>query len=123
MGSKWLEEDKKCEHCGQITERARGLTKQNLKKLISFKFTFDEFLITFMIIMILVMAWAYKAETQQCRDWIKPLHTGTVEECKNVCDMKCRMIRSTEYTNFDAEELKNLTELTNISNGFNGITP
>ena len=118
--SRWLEEDKRCPTCSQVTERCKGLTKQNVKRLFSFNFNLNEIIITFMIIMVLVLAYAYKNETQQCRDWIKPLHDGTVDECKNVCDMKCRMIRAVDYTNFNASELLNIS---NISNGFNGITP
>lgn len=116
----WEDKDELCPTCGAVTKQKKGLTKQNLKKLFSFKFTYDEFLITFMLIVIIVMAFMYKSETQQCRDWLKPLHAGTLEECKNVCDTKCELIRATEYTNFDANELKNIT---NISNGFNVGTP
>ena len=46
----WLKEDKVCEKCGQVTERQKGLTKQNLKRLLSVKFDINELIITFIII-------------------------------------------------------------------------
>ena len=115
----WEDKDTLCEHCGAVTVRAKGITKQNMKKLFSINFTFNEVLITFMIIMVLVLAYAYKNETQACRDWIKPLYAGDVNDCKDVCNVKCERIRATEYTNFNATQ--NITYVN--TNGFNGITP
>ena len=66
-----LKEDKVCEKCGQVTERQKGLTKQNLKRLFSIKFNMNEFIITFIIIMVLVSAYAYQLDTKTCRDYVK----------------------------------------------------
>jgi hypothetical protein len=67
----WLKVDKVCEHCGQVTERQRGLTKQNLKRLMTIKFNMNEVIITLIIILVLISAYAYKVETQICRDYVK----------------------------------------------------
>ena len=67
----WLKEDKVCEKCGQVTERQKGLTKQNLKRLLSVKFDINELIITFIIIMVLLSAYAYKLDTQTCRNYVK----------------------------------------------------
>ena len=61
--TKWLEEDKKCSACGQITERSRGLTKQNVQRLFIGKPTIEEWTILFMLICVLFLGWRYSVET------------------------------------------------------------
>jgi len=57
----WLKEDIKCEKCGQVTERVKGLTKQSMKKLLSFDYkNLNEWLITILLIGICVLSLSYK---------------------------------------------------------------
>jgi hypothetical protein len=85
---RWLDEDKKCEHCGNIAYHAKGICRQNLKRLITPRFDFNELLITFIIIMVCVISFAYKAETQQSRDWLNEMTVGGYDGCINTCDYK-----------------------------------
>lgn len=89
----WLKVDEVCTHCGQVTKRQKGITKQSLKRLITPKFTMDELIITFMIIMVLVLAFAYNAETKSCREWIKPMYAKDLNNCKSVCNVRCELIQ------------------------------
>jgi len=86
----WLLEDAKCEKCGAITHRQRGLTRQNLKRLITPKWDLTELLITFMMIMVIVLAYSYSSETKQCREWLK-LFSGEQKDCEAVCSYQCEL--------------------------------
>lgn len=89
----WNRVDEQCPCCSAVTKRVRGITKQNLKRLLKPKFDANEILITFMIIMVLVLAWAYNNETKQCRDWIKPMFSGDKENCIQTCSYQCELIQ------------------------------
>lgn len=99
----WNKVDKRCPCCNQVTEKQKGMTKENLKKLISFKWNANEVIITIMIIMMLLLAFAYNNETKKCRDWITPMFKGDAEDCKTVCDQRCMLIEP------KVEEKLNLT--------------
>jgi len=88
----WLKEDEKCPSCGAVTKKVRGITKQNLKKLLVPKWTWDELLITFLLIMLFALAFLYKYETSQCRDWLKPMAEDEGIRCLEVCNDKCSLI-------------------------------
>jgi len=89
---RWLLEDIKCEKCGQVTTKQRGITKQNLKRLITPQWNINEMIITIMIIMILVLAFAYRSETKQSREWIKEMYDGSEDNCIEVCSDKCHTL-------------------------------
>ena len=98
--------DKYCLHCGQITERARGVNKQNLKKLFFSKPTFQECIQLFMIIMVLLIAWRYYVEIGMCRE--------IAENPAEVCAIWSRnmLIKNSDNTpNFESEVI-NLTGTT-----------
>lgn len=95
MESNWLKEDEKCPSCGAVTKKVRGITKQNLRKLFVPKWTWDEAIITFLLIMIFALAFLYKYETAQCRDWLKPMAEDEGARCLEVCENKCSLIKST----------------------------
>lgn len=63
----WDAEDQRCPHCNQVTKLAKGMNKQNLKKLIFSKPTMQDWILLFVIVMVLLIAWRYNAETEQCR--------------------------------------------------------
>lgn len=91
MGIKenWEKVDEVCPTCNQVTKQAKGITRQNIKRLFSFKMSYTEFLITFMLIMLLVLAYAYNSETKESREWIKEMQSGSLEMCKSSCGLKC----------------------------------
>lgn len=107
----WLKEDEVCPYCGQVTKRVRGLTKQNLKRLLIPKWNATEITITIMLILVLLLAWAYNYETKACKEWLKPLAEGSYDDCVLICDSKCRMFHAndpinTNFTNFTNESKK-----------------
>lgn len=72
----WLKTDICCEKCGQVTERQRGMTKQNIKRLFSVKFTMEEVIWTLVIIMVLISAYAYQHDTAICREYAKQIQSN-----------------------------------------------
>lgn len=110
----WLKVDETCPACHQITKRQKGITKQNLKRLITPQFNMTEILITFMIIMVLALAFVYNYETKECRDWLKEMTSG---DCVGVCDYKCRMLEANERKELN---VSNLTIANDGMNEFNG---
>jgi hypothetical protein len=85
----WLKEDEKCVACGQVTKRVRGITKQNIRSLLIPKFNMTEFTITLLLIVIILLGLMYRGETQQSRDWLKPMTNGSIAQCKEVCSERC----------------------------------
>ena len=88
----WLLEDKLCPVCKQVTEKQKGLTKQNIKRLFSFKFDANEIIFTAILVLVLLLALSYNSETKKCREWISPMNSGDKNNCKAVCDQKCEFI-------------------------------
>lgn len=70
---KWNSTDKTCPTCHQITERTKGITKQNLKRLVWGPPNMQDWLTLFMMIGILMMAYLYHSETTECKAVIKNL--------------------------------------------------
>lgn len=67
----WLKEDKLCPSCGQVTERARGITKQSMKRLFSFNWKNPQEWIWIAVIFgVCFIAWTYKQETAACNDFM-----------------------------------------------------
>ena len=95
---KWLKEDKTCPHCNQITHRERGLTKQNIKRLLFTKPKIEDLIILFMIFMVLLLAWRYNVETKMCRDYLKD------------------KIDITFINSYPSETILTFTNLTNLTN-------
>ncbi|MGC9309724.1 MAG: hypothetical protein ACP5D2_03465 [Candidatus Nanoarchaeia archaeon] len=74
---KWNEEDRRCPYCNQVTERSRGLTRQNIRRLVFSKPTTQDLIMLAVIILVLLIAWRYQVETQQCRDIMNNGYTIT----------------------------------------------
>jgi len=88
----WNEVDEHCPTCNAITKQQRGVSKQNMRRLITPKWDATEMLILFMIIMILVLAWAYAKETEQCRTWISDMRGTSKMECFANCNERCQLL-------------------------------
>jgi hypothetical protein len=95
----WLKVDETCPNCGQVTKRQRGLTKQNLKRLIIPQWNSTEILITLMLIFIIILAYVYSFETKQCKEWISSMTAGGKEICRMNCNLQCDKIKEEENTN------------------------
>ena len=111
----WEKTDEVCPNFNQVTKRYRGLSRQNLIRLITPKFDINELVITFMIIMMIILAYAYKNETQICRDWVKPMFESDKEHCISVCDSKCLVLDKTGQK----EQEINVTNLNEMLNEMN----
>jgi len=80
--SKWNQEDEKCPQCNQITKKVRGITKQNLKRLVTPRWTINDVTILFLLFMFIIIAMLYKSETQECRNWLANLKENPYETCR-----------------------------------------
>ena len=89
----WLKKDTVCPCCNQVTEQVRGITKQNLRKLLIPKWDATEVTITLLLITLIILSFAYKNETQQCRDWVGPMYANDGADCLAVCDNKCSLMK------------------------------
>lgn len=63
----WNDVDEVCNYCGQVTKKARGLNKQNLKRLFSFKPTINDLITLFMIIMVIFAAYSYNDDLKRLK--------------------------------------------------------
>jgi len=89
----WEKVDEVCPHCNQVTKQAKGITRQNMKRLVSFKGSkSSDWILTLIIILVLLMAWSYRNETAQCREWINPMFSS---DCYSVCEQRCDLIKGT----------------------------
>jgi hypothetical protein len=88
----WNKVDERCYYCNQVTKRQRGITKQNLKRLITPRWDLNEIIVLFMIVMVITMAFSYKSEISACRDWISDMFVGNVTNCIENCDYRCKAI-------------------------------
>lgn len=91
--SKWLMTDETCPVCGQVTKKVRGITKQNLKRLIIPKWNMTEATITLLLIALIVLGLSYGSETAASRDWLDKMSKGSLNDCLDVCGTKCQMIQ------------------------------
>lgn len=70
----WNDVDTICENCGNIKVKAKGFNKQNLKRLLKpFPQTESEWTMLICLILIILIMFAYKADTQVCRDYAKQI--------------------------------------------------
>jgi len=81
----WLKVDEVCPHCKQVTKKQKGLTKQNIRRLFSFKMDMNEVIMTLIIILVLFSAFSYKNEIQVCRDYVEEAKMSFVsdQDCKD----------------------------------------
>ena len=67
----WEKVDKVCPTCNQVTERAKGITKQSMKRLFSFDYkNSKEWIWTIVIIGICFMAWSYVQDKKSYNDFM-----------------------------------------------------
>jgi len=71
----WIQEDIKCECCGQVTKQAKGLTKQNLKRLCFSKPTPQDWVMFVLWVSALIIAFSYNTEIAECQNVITNFDT------------------------------------------------
>jgi hypothetical protein len=62
----WESVDETCPSCHQVTKRATGITRQNIKRLFIGKPTINDWIFFFIVAATLFMAYEYNVETSQC---------------------------------------------------------
>ena len=65
VNKEWDAVDKKCHYCNSTIKQAKGINKQNIKKLCWSKPTMQDIIIFIMLVLCLTMVWAYYSETAQ----------------------------------------------------------
>ena len=115
----WSKKDELCPHCNQVTKRVKGITKQNIKRLLIPRFDFNEMFITFMLIAIIALCLLYNSETKICREWVAPMRAGDVNHCISVCSEKCRVVTLTGVDSIAQSSEINLTyDMNELNNTF-----
>ena len=71
--TKWNEVDEHCPYCNNVTKDSTGLTRENIKKLIWGKPSFNDWMIFVIIVLTLFMAWAYQHDISSCQDVVNNL--------------------------------------------------
>lgn len=67
----WIKTDELCPACGHVVKEVKGLTRQNIRRLFSFKGSMMEFILFIVVIFALISAYAYNIETKECRDFLE----------------------------------------------------
>ncbi len=109
----WNRVDKVCSQCGQVTERVKGITRQNIRRLLIPKFTLNEIIFTLILVLIIFAGYSYMNETKICNDWITPMLEDNGKNCLSVCDEKCAgvtMDKTTDYNSTSLLKLPNMTK-------------
>ena len=88
---KWDQVDTTCSSCGQVTEKCRGFTRQNMKRLIKPQWTSQDMILLIVIAMMCLLAYLYKVETQTAREFASEMR----ENPKAFCD---KMLKANERT-------------------------
>ena len=78
---KWNAKDTLCSECNHILKVERGITKQNLKRLVWGPPNIQDWLTLIMLIGVLFMAYQYNDETAICRDTMNHID----ETCTKYC--------------------------------------
>ena len=64
LKERWNETDQRCLYCNNVTKKAVGLNKQNLKKLFS-KPTLQDIIVFIMLTACLILTWSYYHDISQ----------------------------------------------------------
>ena len=65
VSKRWNTIDEKCPHCNSTIKQAKGMNKQNLKKLFWSKPTMQDIIIFIMLVLCLTITWMYYNEIDQ----------------------------------------------------------
>ena len=103
----WNAKDEKCPTCEQITNKAIGLNKQNLKKLCWSKPILQDIIIFIMLLVFLIMAWSYNNEITQ--------YKSMVNNPEEFCIRYYNDIISQSIYSFDVNQLENNKILSDLN--------
>jgi len=66
----WDAVDEHCPHCGGISKPARGINRQNMKRLFSLKMNFNDIMTILLVAMLLLSVYRYMNDTAECRTFL-----------------------------------------------------
>ena len=123
--AKWNQQDETCSSCGQVTRISKGLTKQNVKRLIGLKIKASDLLVLFMLIMMLFIAWAYYRDMQVSRDFMNNIdyncmiweksHITNLSSYANPNDLILKEANETNETELNNSVNDLMINVTNVS--------
>jgi len=99
--SNWNKKDEVCPTCSSVTKEAKGLTKQNLKKMFR-KPTPQDYIILIIIGLTILGAYTYSIEVKQYQEIIR--------NPRELCTLYYQNVL---YGNFGKIDLKNITIIEN----------
>jgi hypothetical protein len=94
----WSDIDERCPNCNNVTKPAKGLNKQNLKRLVSFKITLNDLITLGLILLVVLSAWAYNRDIAVCRDAMKNIPDYRTL-CSNVSAKTSQVVNITLLNN------------------------
>ena len=81
----WLDVDTRCYSCNQVTKRAKGFNKQNVKRLLKpLPQNESEWTILICFLLIILIMFAYKQDTQVCREYAKQFESNWLNLSLNI---------------------------------------
>lgn len=67
----WEKSDQLCPHCNNVTVKAEGINRQNMKRLFSFKhMTMNDIVIFALTLMLLASVYRYYSDTASCKTFL-----------------------------------------------------
>ena len=112
-----MEEEKKiekrieCPGCGKETTKAE-MKAYKRKNFMKFKMDTNEIIFIIMIVMLVLLAVAYKADTKASREWMSNMTSGDERACVGNCTMECHEF----YTPANLTSNSNVPTTTNFAN-------
>ena len=104
----WVQQDILCPHCHQVTKHAKGLNKQNLKRLFFSKPTALDLAMLFIWIFAIVIALSYSSEITECQ--------SVLTNFDSLCIQYMATPISGQVLNIDIDNLRNIEVVGNLTN-------
>jgi len=95
----WNKTDEKCPHCGNVVKPVKGITKQNIKRLFLTMPKLQDWITIAIIVMILLLAWAYNHDTAECRELIKNIDEVCMKRVSSLINTTDADINIPEFDN------------------------
>jgi hypothetical protein len=68
----WERRDELCPTCGSVVKQAKGINRQNLKRLVSLrKPTYTEVIVLTFLLLFFLTTLAYRTDTEVCRAYVQ----------------------------------------------------
>ena len=95
----WNKIDELCPLCGGVTHAQKGITRQNMKKMLRWSWNTNDLILLFVIIMLVFVSWRYTVETKACRDYVQDLQTNPYDTCAKLTSNATNAAKGIESLN------------------------